>query len=371
MTLSVRIRRTVPGFELDVTFDAPQGVTALFGRSGAGKTTIVNAVAGLLKPDAGRVAIGSWELFDLAVGRWLKPHRRRVGYVFQEDRLFPHLSVKQNLRYGQKFSPSPHSASAFDEIVAMLGIDHLLDRRPGRLSGGEKQRVAIGRALLTQPRLLLMDEPLASLDEARKAEILPYLERLRDATDLPMLYVSHSVAEVARLATTVVALDRGKVALAGPAQTVLSDPAAARLLGLREAGAVVEARVVAHHADGLSELAAAAGRLLLPRVPAEQGAVIRVRIHANDVIIARDRPDGLSALNILPATVLALHQGDGPGVMAQLSAGQDRLLARITRRSADALSLAPGVECYAILKSVAVAQDDVGAQTADRAHPSS
>lgn len=365
MTLSVQIRHRFGDgsrFDLDVAFEAPNGVTALFGRSGAGKTTVVQAVAGLLQPDAGRIAVDDWELFDIAAGRWLAPHRRRVGYVFQEDRLFPHLTVRQNLGYSGWFAPKADRAraAAFDQVVDMLGVGHLLHRRPGRLSGGEKQRVAIGRALLSAPRLLLMDEPLAALDEARKAEILPYLERLRDETEIPILYVSHSVAEVARLATTVVALENGRTALAGPAATVLSDPDAAPTLGLREAGAILTAAVAVHHDDGLTELSVDAGRLFLPRIAAPPGAALRVRIHAQDVILARDRPVGLSALNILPVQVLAVRKGDGPGVLAQLAAGEDRLLARLTQRSAKALALAPGVGCYAIVKSVAVAQGDIG-----------
>ncbi len=359
MTLSVQIRHRFADFTLDVAFDAPPGVTALFGRSGAGKTTVVNAVAGLLKPDAGRVSVGDWTLFDLPAGRWLAPHRRRIGYVFQEGRLFPHLTVRQNLAYGRWLQRTATDTTDFDHVVDLLGVAPLLARSPGRLSGGEKQRVAIGRALLARPRLLLMDEPLAALDEERKAEILPYLERLRDETNIPILYVSHAVAEIARLATTVIVLDHGRAAFAGPADAVLSDPDAAPALGLREAGAVVNARLIAQHDDGLSELEIAAGRLLLPRVTAEIGARVRVRIHAQDVILARVRPEGLSALNILPVQVIALRRGAGPGVIAQLAAGEDRLLARLTRRSAEALALAPGVACFAILKSVAVAQGDV------------
>ncbi|ANK82031.1 MAG: molybdenum ABC transporter ATP-binding protein [Rhizobiales bacterium NRL2] len=361
MTLSVALRHRFPGFELDVAFEAPAGVTALFGRSGAGKTTVVNAVAGLLRPQAGRVAVNGWELFDTESGLWLPPHRRRVGYVFQDGRLFPHLSVARNLRYGRWFAGRRAEDDRFDDIVDMLGIEPLLARRPGALSGGEKQRVAIGRALLAAPRLLLMDEPLASLDEARKAEILPYLERLRDRTEVPVLYVSHSVPEVARLATTVVTLRDGRVAAAGPAAAVLSEPDSIPDLGVREAGAIIPATVVAHHADGLTEFEAAGGRLLLPRIEAEPGRRIAVRIHAQDVILSRTRPEGLSALNILAGRVAAVRRGEGPGVMVQLDCGGERLLARLTRRSAETLELAPGAPCYAILKSVAVARGDVWA----------
>ncbi len=208
--------------------------------------------------------------------------------------------------------------------------------------------------------MLLMDEPLASLDEARKAEILPYLERLRDETRLPILYVSHAMAEVARLATTLVVMEAGRVLRAGPVSEVLADPGAVPSLGIREAGAILPARVEAQEADGLTRLATSAGPLWLPRVVAEVGAQVRVRIAAQDVILSRTRPEGLSALNILPGEVLAVRLGEGPGAVVQLRVGTDVLLARITRRSAEALELAPGVTVFAVVKSVAVAQGDVG-----------
>ncbi len=359
MTLSVAMTHRLAGFTLDLGFEAPAGVTALVGRSGAGKTTIVNAVAGLLRPESGRVSVDGAVLFDTARGVWLPPHRRRVGYVFQEGRLFPHLSVRRNLGYGRWFAGGGHDAGETARVVRLLGIGALLGRRPGDLSGGEKQRVAIGRALLSRPRLLLLDEPLAALDDARKAEILPYLERLRDETRVPILYVSHSVAEVARLATTVVAIRDGRVVRAGPAAEVLSDPEAVPALGVREAGSLLSGKLVAHHSDGLSEIAVSAGRLFLPRIAAAPGAPVRVRIEAQDVILSLGQPVGLSALNVLPARVAAVHRGAGPGVAVQLRAGEDLILARITRRSADAMAVVPGLDCHLIMKAVAVAQADV------------
>lgn len=358
MTLSVAVRHGFPGFALDVAFDAPAGVTALFGRSGSGKTTVVNAVAGLLRPDHGRIVAGGTVLLDTAAGLVLPPHRRRVGYVFQEARLFPHLTVRQNLLYGRWFRGG---GVAFGQVVEMLGIGALLARRPAALSGGERQRVAIGRALLSDPHILLMDEPLAALDEGRKAEILPWLERLRDGAGVPILYVSHSLPEVARLATTVVVLDGGRVLRAGAVAEVLGDPALAAPMGLREAGSVLTARVVAEEADGLVRLEAAAGPLWLPKGPGMvPGQVLRVRIAAQDVILSRDRPAGLSALNILPGVVTAVRMGDGPGAMVQLSVGGEALLARVTRRSAEALGIAEGVGVFAVVKTVSVAQGDIG-----------
>lgn len=360
MSLSVDIAHPFDGFDLTVAFEAPRGITALFGRSGTGKTTVVNAVSGLLRPQRGRLTLAGEVLLDTATGVDLPTHKRRLGYVFQDGRLFPHLSVRQNLTYGARFAPAHATGPGLTEVCDMLGIGALLDRRPGALSGGEKQRVAIGRALLSRPRMLLMDEPLAALDAARKEEILPYLERLRDHTDIPILYVSHSVAEVARLATWVVVLEAGRVVRAGTAGQVLSDPETVRQIGLREAGAVLPATVAAHHPDGLTELAVSGGRLFLPETDAAVGAHIRVRVLAHDVIISRTAPVGLSALNILDCEVLALHAGGGPGVMVQMRCGDDRLLARVTRRSADALDLTPGLHVFAVAKSVSVARTDVG-----------
>lgn len=360
MTFSVSLRHAFPGFTLDASFDAPQGLTVLFGRSGSGKTTVVNAVAGLLRPQSARVTVGGRALCDTERRLWLPPHKRRIGYVFQEGRLFPHLTVRQNLGYGTRFAPRGTPAPDFGGVVDLLGIGPLLSRRPGALSGGERSRVAIGRALLSAPELLLMDEPLAALDQARKEEILPYLERLRDEVRVPILYVSHSVAEVARLATTVVLLRDGRVQRTGPATEVLSDPTAAQAMGLAEAGAIVEARVAAQEADGLTALATSAGRLLVPRIDAPPGTVLRIRIHASDVILSPREPAGLSALNVLAGTIEAVHLGDGPGALVQLRSGTDLILARLTRRSVEALRLAPDQPCHAILKTVAVGRGDIG-----------
>ena len=355
--LEVAVRHAFPDFALDAAFRAPPGVTVLFGRSGSGKTTLVNAVAGLLMPDSGRIATGDWTLLDTKAGIRLKPHRRRLGYIFQEGRLFPHLTVRQNLAYGAWFAPKGAQVEDMDRVIEMLGIGDLLGRRPGALSGGEKSRVAIGRALLSAPRLILADEPLSALDEARKAEILPYFERLRDEVRVPILYVSHSASEVARLATTVVALNAGRVVAQGTAAAVLGDAGA---MGARGVASVLTARVARHHADGLSELATAAGPLWLPRVAAPEGTTIRVRIAAHDVILSRTRPEGLSALNILAGTVAGLRPGLGPGAIVTLDTGGERLSARVTRRSAQEMGLAAGQICHAIIKSVSVAPEDVG-----------
>ncbi|OWU85728.1 molybdenum ABC transporter ATP-binding protein [Oceanicola sp. 22II-s10i] len=356
MGLSVGIGHDFGRFALDMAFEAPDGVTALFGQSGAGKTSVVNAVAGLFRPDRARIVVGDRVLGDTDKGVWLPPHRRGIGYVFQDARLFPHMSVLGNLSYGTR---GRGGRGDFARVVEMLGLGDLTGRRPRDLSGGEKQRVAIGRALLSRPEVLLMDEPLASLDTARRAEILPYLERLRDEMRMPILYVSHAVEEVARLATTVVLIDAGQVVATGAAEDVFADPDLAPRLGLAEAGALLTGTVTAHHADGLSEIALSGGSLFLPRVDAAPGGRVRVRIEAQDVILSRDRPDGLSALNILPAEVVAVKQGEGPGVIVQLRTGEDLILARLTRRSAEALAIRPGTACHAVVKSVAVARGNV------------
>lgn len=357
MTLHVFLQHCFDGFDLDIRFDAPPGLTVLFGPSGAGKTTLINAVAGLLRPDRGRITADDWVLLDTDSGQNLPPHRRRLGYIFQEGRLFPHLTVRQNLLYGRWCAPRAARREDPARVIEMLGISHLLDRRPGALSGGERSRVAIGRALLAAPKLILADEPLAALDEARKAEILPYFERLRDEVTVPILYVTHALPEVARLATTVIALRQGRVAAAGPAAQVLGDSAA---VGARAAAATLTARVVAHHAeDGLTEMITAAGPLWLPRVVDAPGTPLRIRILAHEVILSRDRPSGLSALNILPGTITRIHQGDGPGAVVHLAIGSEEILIRITRRACAALDLKTGDSAHAILKSMSVARDRI------------
>jgi molybdate transport system ATP-binding protein len=359
MTLSVALRHRAGDFALEAAFEAPAGITVLFGRSGSGKTTIVNAVAGLLHPEAGRIAVDGRVLFDAAGGIFVPVHRRRIGYIFQEGRLFPHLTVRQNLLFGHWFAPRGGAREDLARIVDLLGIAPLLGRRPGALSGGEKQRVAIGRALLCAPDLILADEPLAALDEARKAEILPYFERLSREVAVPILYVSHAPSEVARLATTVVALEAGRVLRQGPAAEVLADPSVTPL-GAREAGAILTATVAAQHDDGLTELSAGGERLFLPRLAQAPGSAVRLRIAAHDVILARARPEGLSALNILSGTVREVRAGEGPGALVALDTPAGRLLARITRRSVASLQLAPGVAVHAVVKSVSVAPSDVG-----------
>jgi molybdate transport system ATP-binding protein len=282
------------------------------------------------------------------------PRRRRIGYVFQEGRLFPHLTVRQNLLYGRWFAPKGGSAAEFEHVVDLLGVAALLGRRPANLSGGEKQRVAIGRALLSRPRLLVMDEPLASLDEARKAEILPYIERLRDHSAVPIVYVSHAIAEVTRLATTMVVLSEGQAAAVGSTEAIMGRLDLFPLTGRAEAGAILATRVAEHDLTfGLTTLRAAAGRLRVPRLGLPLGSTLRVRIRARDVMIALSPPEGLSALNVLPGVVAEIGASDGPIVDIRLDCGGEALIARLTRRSVETLGLSPGRPVYAVIKSIA------------------
>lgn len=350
MTLSLAIQHDFPEFRLDVDFKAPAGLTVLFGPSGSGKTSIINALAGLLRPESGRITLDDEVLLDTRQRICLAPHRRGLGYIFQESRLFPHMTVRQNLVYGRKAGAEASGQHSFAAVVAMLGIDDLLQRRPAALSGGEKQRVAIGRALLSQPRLILADEPLASLDQPRKEEILPYFERLRDEAKVPILYVSHSLNEVARLATSIICVDQGRITQAGPAAQVLADPQTA--LSLPGAGALLQVRVTAHHADGLSELDTGAGMLFLPRINTALGSQIRVRVLAQDVIISKGKPAGLSAINVLHGQIREIKLDQGPHAMLSIQVGEQLLLARITQRSLIALGLERGSACHAIMKSV-------------------
>lgn len=367
MSLEIALRHRQGNFTLDVSFACGSGISALFGRSGAGKTTLVNLIAGLQRPNGGgRIAIDGRVLVDTEQGIFVPPHRRRIGYVFQEGRLFPHLDVRRNLLYGRFFARDRQDAIAFDEVVALLGIDPLLGRRTGGLSGGEKQRVAIGRALLARPQMLLMDEPLAALDAARKQEILPYLERLRAQLRLPVIYVSHALPEVLRLADHLVLLEDGQVRAAGPVAELAATPG---LLPTdeegNEAGAVLPAEVL-HHEDryGLTLLRTPAGEIRVPRLPCAPGDRLRLRIRARDITLALNLPTDTSAVNVLAGTVVEIAQSgrdvDHAMVDLRLDCHGAALLARITRYSVDRLHLAPGVRVHAMIKAVAIAERDFG-----------
>jgi len=362
--LEVDIERPLGALTLRAAFGTSAGVTALFGRSGAGKTSIVNAVAGLLRPTSGRILLDGKPLFDAAVGLDVPRHRRRIGYVFQEPRLFPHLSVRRNLLYGRWFTAAARRRGSLDEVVALLGLVPLLQRRPGLLSGGEKQRVAIGRALLASPRLLLMDEPLASLDHQRKEEILPYLDRLRVESGVPILYVSHALDEVTRLADTLVLVSEGQVAAAGPIGEIMARLDLGPLTGRAEAGSILPAIVIGQHeAYQLTELAVLGQPLLMPRVDAAAGTPVRLRVRARDVAVATRVPEDLSIRNQLFGRIADVRPEPGPFAELTIDLGGPLLRARLTRHAVDELGLVPGRPVVALIKAAAVERRLLGPGT--------
>ena len=355
MSVEIALRHEFPGFALDVAFalDKP-GVTALFGASGAGKTTIVNAIAGTFRPRQGRIVIAGRTVLDTQAGIFVAPEQRRAGYVFQDARLFPHMNVENNLLFGWRRATAKASAAEIEHIISLLGLRSLLQRRPRDLSGGEKSRVALGRALLSSPQILLLDEPLASLDAQRRNEILPYLESLRDEARLPMLLVSHALDEVARLADDIVVMRGGGVAAQGSVFDILTGLELPALAGSPPVGAVIAATVSAHQDDGLTALAFDGGTIYVTRLGQPVGARVRLRVRAEEIMLALEEPRGISANNVLHARVLALGGGPGGHADVQLACGATRLVARITRASAERLGLAAGKAVFAIVKSVTV-----------------
>ncbi|MGA7324365.1 MAG: molybdenum ABC transporter ATP-binding protein [Rhodomicrobium sp.] len=359
--IDVDVSHAFDNFRLEAKFTAEGQLLALFGRSGAGKTTLINIIAGLTRPQRGRVTVDGRVLSDKARGIFVPPHRRKIGMIFQEGRLFPHLSVRQNLLYGSWFAGPAGRRAQLSRIARLLGIEHLLGRYPEHLSGGEKQRVAIGRALLASPKLLLMDEPLSSLDEQRKQEILPYIERLRDEEKIPIVYVSHSVAEVSRLSDTLVILEDGKVRACGPTVDIMQRLDLVPAAGPEEAGALIEAVVDSHDAKHhLTSLRSLAGNWLVPLLTIAPGKKVRMRIRARDVMIALQRPDAMSALNVIPAQVEEIGPKNGPAVDIKLNCSGEALVARLTLRSVEKLSLTVGTPVFAIVKSVAFDRAAVG-----------
>lgn len=359
--IEVRFQAQVPGASFDVEFTAPgEGVTALFGRSGAGKSTIVEAIAGGRRTASGRIAVNDRVFLDTATGIILPIEERRIGYVFQDSRLFPHLSVKANLLYGYKRARSDHFVEP-DQAITLLGLDELLDRRPHRLSGGERQRVAIGRAILSQPSVLLMDEPLSSLDPPRKAELLPYIERLRDDLRIPIIYISHDFNEVMRLADYLVVVDRGRIARHGPLLDLASDPELSPLIGRYEAGSVIACTITGHDAgNDLTRLIFGAHEIAVPLIDAQPGTEVRVRLRARDVALALTEPADTSIANRLPGTLTELVARDGPYIDAGVDIGGTTVRSLISRASAERLGLSPGMQVWVLIRIVALDSRSVG-----------
>ena len=354
--ISLHLQRTGFSLQLDLLLP-PSGITVLFGPSGSGKTTVLRCVAGLERARPGRVQIGADVWQDDAEGLFLPTWRRALGYVFQEASLFEHLSVHSNLVYGLKRSGAAASAAVLEPAIALLGIDRLLQRMPAQLSGGERQRVAIARALATQPRLLLLDEPLAALDQQRKLDVLPWLERLRDELLIPMLYVTHSADELARLADHLVVLQQGRVQAEGPAAVVLSSLQNPLLLG-EDLGALLTGTVAERDPRWhLCRVAFEGGSLWLRDGGLPLGHRVRLRVLARDVSISTVEPRHTSIQNQLPCTIESSAPDVHPSqVLVRARVGPATLLARITARSFEALELHSGKPAWLQVKSVALLQ---------------
>ncbi len=353
--LQVAAQKRRGAFELDAQFELPTpGVVALFGRSGSGKSTLVNVIAGLLKADSGWVALDDAVLLDTTLHIDVPPERRRIGYVFQEARLFPHMSVAANLRYGQRRAWVP-SFVGIDLVADLLDLGTLMHRRTHQLSGGERQRVAIGRALLSQPSLLLLDEPLASLDASRREEVLPYLETLRDQLSIPMVYVSHHFDEVLRLATHLVLMESGKTIAQGNLSEMSLNPGVRAIIGADAVGAIVEGTVLGRDpASGLLRVQVGHGELKVHFGAAAHGAKLRVQLLARDLIVATQAPQHLSVRNSLSGTVTAVISDDEDADLIGIDIGGTIIMARVTKAATRELGLAPGLPVWALVKTVSL-----------------
>jgi molybdate transport system ATP-binding protein len=363
--LELTLKRRQGRFLVDTELKAGPGITALFGPSGSGKSSVIAMVAGLSRPDSGRIVIDGRVLFDSMAGIDVAPERRRLGVVFQDARLFPHLSVAANLDFGRDRTPEAERTIDRGAVVEVLGIGHLLERRPAKLSGGEKQRVAIGRALLTSPRILLMDEPLAALDSNRKAELLPFIATLARRFNIPVLYVSHAMDEVLRLADTLVLMEQGRAAAVGPVEDLLARPDLRALTGRTEAGAAVRAVVAGHEPDyGITRLSFGGGTLVAAAMDLVVGTEVRVRIHARDISIALIAPQRISVRNVLPVQVRSVETTDNHSCDVMLDCGGTVLWAQITAFAQLQLKLVPGMRAFALLKAVTVTRDDISDHSA-------
>lgn len=364
--LHVSVRHQAGHFNMEADLRAESGLTALFGRSGCGKTTLINILAGLETPKHGTVRINGTVLFDSSQQINVPPEKRRIGYVFQDSRLFPHMTVEKNLRYGMdpRLTDNHHD---FGDIVDLLALSSLLDRRPGTLSGGEKQRVAIGRALLSSPEILLMDEPLAALDVSHKSEILPFIERLRDGMGIPIVYVSHALDEVIRLADTIAIMSDGRIAASGTIEDVMSRLDLRPMTGRYEAGAVISTQVERHDEEHhLSELSCPAGTFIVPRVSSDIGDTMRLRVRARDISIATERPVATSILNVFEGEVCEIERDGLPSQADVVIDIGVPIIARITHRSIQDLELIPGKTVYVMVKAAAIDRHNAGTRVRQR-----
>ncbi len=359
--IEVDVTRQVGAFTLKIAFSNDRGITALFGRSGSGKSLTIGLIAGLTHPDEGRIVLDGHVLVDTKTNVFVKPYRRRIGLVFQDSHLFPHFSVQQNLMFGRWFAPRDERAIAFDSVIETLGIAHLLKRRPAGLSGGERQRVAIGRALLACPKLLLFDEPFAALDLQRRLEILPLIERLRDEFQIPIVYVSHALEEVVRLAAKVVVLEAGQVKAVGDPGEVFG-PAAVQAAASRfDRSTMLTMQVGGEdEAYGLTELLHPSGTVWLAGPVGERGGKVRVLVRATDVTLSAGRPYNLSIRSVLEGKVREVET-EGPLASVEIALnGGGRLFAMATRRAIDELGFTAGDQVFALVKTVALDERTVG-----------
>jgi molybdate transport system ATP-binding protein len=363
MALEVMSRATAP-IPLDIAFRVEPGeLLALVGHSGSGKSTMLRTIAGLWTPSEARVSVGGETWLDTGRGINLAPHRRRVGIVFQSYALFPHMTALGNVIAAMGHRPASEREAEGRRLLSLVNLSGLEARKPAQLSGGQQQRVAVARALAREPAALLLDEPFSAVDRATRERLYEEIRQLRGHLAMPTILVTHDMEEARLLADRMVVIEHGRVVRAGATGDVLFDPAALRAMGLREIGSSLRAVIVAHEDDELTRLQATAGPVWLPRLDGAPGSPVRLRIMAHDVIIARELPRDISALNVLIASVIAVTEGEGPGRIVRLDVGGDEILARITARSARALALAPGSPCFAIVKSMAVARGDVEATT--------
>jgi molybdate transport system ATP-binding protein len=353
--LSVAVKKTRGSFSLDAAFELPTpGVVALFGRSGSGKSTLINLIAGLLDADAGRVALDDLIWLDAERRINVPPERRRIGYVFQDARLFPHLSVEGNLRYGEKRASS-RAFISLDTVAGLLDLGSLMERRTHQLSGGERQRVAIGRALLSQPNLLLLDEPLASLDSARREEVLPYLENLRDQLAVPMVYVSHDFDEVLRLSTYIVLMEQGRTIAQGGVGDMSLNADLRSIIGTDAVGAIIDGRVLGvDESSGLTRVSAGRGELKVHAPNLAAGATLRLQLLARDLIVATQPPQNLSVRNSLSGVVASMSRDDADSELIAIDIGGTLIMARVTTAAVRDLRLAPGLPVWALVKSVSL-----------------
>ncbi len=353
--IQTRIQVNFPGYTLDVDLALPgEGVTGLFGASGSGKSTFLRAIAGLERPVNSRIVIRDEIWHDDASGIFVPPYKRALGFVFQDAALFPHLTVVKNLEYGLKRIAGSERKIPLDFVVDLLGIAHLMERKPDTLSGGEKQRVGIARALATSPRLLMMDEPLASLDIPRKKEIIPYLSRLNEELDIPILYVSHALDEIISLADHMVLLENGRMRASDITSRLLTRLDLPLAHG-DDAAAVINGTIIDRDAHfHLNTVAFSGGNIVLPGEMTQTGKRVRLRIEASDVSLTLEKASKTSILNIIESRIVDIHDDSAGRVMVELDANGTRLLCRVTARSATTLELMPGKQVYAQIKAVAV-----------------